>query len=152
MPGARKTSGPKAAPPLRVLFVAGFGPISRDIDADRRLFAGTLGIHFEEAPGGYLHTEKLAGVRAFAVWPLSQAAESCFGEPTWPSDVPTPQAWLEFDVEDIRSATAHLKRNGYQLLVSARKEPWGQTVSRFLGPGGLLLAVTHTPWMRSKGR
>jgi hypothetical protein len=37
---------------------------------------------------------------------------------------------------------------GYRLLVSAKREPWGQTVTRFLGPEGLLVGVTHTPSMR----
>ena len=59
-----------------------------------------------------------------------------------------PQAWLEFDVEDIDSATEELRRLGYKLLVSARKEPWGQIVSRFLSPEGILVAVTHTPLLR----
>jgi len=37
---------------------------------------------------------------------------------------------------------------GYLLLVAARKEPWGQVVTRFQEPEGLLVGVTHTPWMR----
>ena len=39
-------------------------------------------------------------------------------------------------------------RGGYQLLVDTRKEPWGQTVTRLLSPEGLLVGITHTPWMR----
>ncbi len=34
------------------------------------------------------------------------------------------------------------------MLVKNKKEPWGQTVSRFLAPGGLLVGITFTPWMR----
>ena len=52
---------------------------------------------------------------------------------------------LEFDVEDISSATEELVRLGHRLLVSVRTEPWGQIVSRFLSPEGILVAVTHTP-------
>jgi len=59
-----------------------------------------------------------------------------------------PQAWLEFDVEDIDSATEELRRMGYKLLVSVRKEPWGQIVTRFLSPEGILVAVTCTPSLR----
>lgn len=150
MPARRAPRGQRRSPPLKVLFVAGFGPISQDPAADRRLYDSILKIELEKVPGGYLHTEKLDGVRHFAVWPLAQAAESCFGVSQWPRETPVPQAWMEFDVEDIESASAHLKRAGYRLLVAARKEPWGQTVTRFLGPQGLLLAVTHTPWMRRK--
>jgi hypothetical protein len=39
------------------------------------------------------------------------------------------------------------------VLVKNKKEPWGQTGSRFLGPEGLLVGITFTPWMReSKNR
>jgi hypothetical protein len=135
---------------IRVLFIAGFGPIVRDIEPSQELYANSLGIPFKEGPGGYLSTEELAGSRHFALWPLSQAAESCFESDRWPTNVPVPQAWVEFDVEDIRKSTEELLKRGYRLLVSARKEPWGQTVTRFLSPEGLLVGVTHTPWMRVK--
>lgn len=136
---------------IHVLFIAGFGPIVPDPAPSRELYGGTLGIPFQESAGGYAHTEGLEGAKAFALWPLSQAAESCFGVPRWPEDLPRPQAWLEFDVEDVRTATEELKRRGYRLLVTAREEPWGQTVTRLLSPEGLLVGVTHTPWMREKG-
>ena len=85
-----------------------------------------------------------------ALWPLSQAAESCFGVDRWPEDVPAPTAWIEFDVEDIAAATRELEAAGYKPLVALRKEPWGQTVTRFLSPEGVLTGLTHTPAMRSK--
>jgi hypothetical protein len=43
-----------------------------------------------------------------------------------------------------------LKRLSYKMLVAARKEPWGQIVTRLLSPEGVLVAVTYTPWMREK--
>lgn len=55
-------------------------------------------------------------------------------------------------MEDVQKSTDELKEQGYRLLVAARKEPWGQTVSRFLGPEGLLVGITHTPWMRETER
>lgn len=133
---------------MNVLFVAGFGPIVRDETASQKLYAELLDIPFEEGESGYLHTGELPGVRHFALWPLTQAAESCFGRESWPSEIPTPQAWIEFDVEDIEAATEVLEADGYRVLVSAREEPWGQTVTRLIGPDGLLVGVTHTPWMR----
>jgi catechol 2,3-dioxygenase-like lactoylglutathione lyase family enzyme len=133
---------------MKVLFVAGFGPIVRDREASRRLYVEDLGITLEADADGYLHTEGLDGVKTFALWPLSQAAQSCFGSPEWPAHVPVPQAWLEFDVDDIAVATAELRARGYTLLVSARVEPWGQTVTRLLAPEGILIGVTHTPSMR----
>ena len=135
---------------IGVLFVTGFGPIVRDRAISRRLYVDALGIRFEEEAGGYLHTEALEGVKTFALWPLDQAAESCFGTNEWPAEIPAPQAWLEFDVEDVEKATAELERRGYRILVKSRKEPWGQTVSRLLAPEGILVAVAVTPGMREK--
>lgn len=133
---------------VNILFVAGFGPIVADREPSRKLYQQALGIPFKEENGGYLHTEGLDGVKTFALWPLSQAAESCFGTDAWPTDIPIPQAWLEFDVDDVEKATAELESRGYRMLVKGRKEPWGQTVSRFLSPEGLLIGMTFTPSMR----
>jgi hypothetical protein len=135
---------------IKVLFIAGFGPIVGDAVASRTLYSRILGIPFEEESGGYLHTEALKGARSFALWPLSQAAQSCFGKDSWPDDVPVPQAWLELDVDSVEEATVELESRGYHMLVKSRKEPWGQIVSRFIGPEGLLIGVTFTPSMREK--
>jgi catechol 2,3-dioxygenase-like lactoylglutathione lyase family enzyme len=131
-----------------VLFIAGFGPIVRDTGASRKLYGDALGIHFKEETGEYLHTGDLQGAKEFALWPLSQAAQSCFGNDSWPSAVPVPQAWLEFDVEDVAKTTSDLESRGYLMLIRNKKEPWGQTVSRFLSPEGILVGITFTPSMR----
>jgi catechol 2,3-dioxygenase-like lactoylglutathione lyase family enzyme len=133
---------------VKILFVAGFGPIVREIGESRRLYNEILGIPFKEEKGGYLHTEALQGARSFALWPLSEAAQSCFGSDAWPDHVPVPRAWLEFDVDDVEDATAHLESHGYRFLIKNKTEPWGQTVSRFMSPEGLLVGVTLTPLMR----
>jgi len=134
---------------MKVLFVAGFGPIVPDdlLSKAGDLYGDALGLQFQRT-GAYLHTEDIEGVKHFALWPLSQAAESCFGVPVWPQGLPVPQGWLEFDVADIAEATAELVSRGYQLLISDRLEPWGQAVTRFLSPEGLLVGLTHTPWLR----
>ena len=133
-----------------VLFIAGFGPIDRNIAESRALYGDSLGIPFKEDSAGYLYTGALQGAKHFALWPLSQAAQSCFGSDSWPNNVPVPQAWLEFEVEDVENATAALESRGYRMLIKNKKEPWGQTVSRFLSPEGLLVAVTFTPSMREQ--
>jgi len=135
---------------IKVLFVVGFGPIVRDKTKSRKLYGEALGIHFKEESGEYLHTEALQGAKTFALWPLSQAALSCFGNESWPEDVPVPQAWLEFDVDSVETATADLESRGYRILVKNQKEPWGQTVTRLLSPEGLLVGVTCTPAMREE--
>ncbi len=135
---------------IKVLFIAGFGPIVREANAGRQLYSQTLGISFKEEAGGYLHTETLQGAKSFALWPLSQAAQSCFGKDSWPSEIPPPQAWLEFDVDDVEEETAELESRGDRRLVTAKKEPWGQTVSRFITSEGLLVGITFTPFMREE--
>lgn len=133
-----------------ILFIAGFGPIVTDRQASKALYADVLGIAFKEETDGYLHTESLDGAKTFALWPLSQAAQACFGTDAWPAEVPTPQAWLEFDVANVEVATAVLETQGYRILVRSKKEPWGQVVSRLLSPEGLLLGVTFTPLFRQQ--
>jgi hypothetical protein len=135
---------------IKVLFIAGFGPIVREVTASRNLYHQALGISFKEENDGYLHTEALKGAETFALWPLCQAAQSCFGKDSWPDEIPPPQAWLEFDVESVEAATGELESRGFQMLVKNKKEPWGQTVSRFVTPEGLLVGITFTPSLREE--
>ena len=135
---------------MKVLFVAGFGPIVRDMDAALRFYRDTLGLPLEES--GDVSTEKVDGVKHLGLWPLADAAESCFGSREWPSNVTAPQAWIEFDVEDVAAAAEELRAKGYQLLVAPKTEPWGQTVARLLSPEGIIVGVTITPWMREPNK
>lgn len=135
---------------MKVSFVAGFGPIVRDVAESRRFWGDGLGIELEEIATDYYGSDELEGMKAFALWPLSQAAESCFGTDAWPADLPVPQAWLELDVESpeaVAPAAAETAGKGYRLLKEAVEEPWGQTVSRLLSPEGILVGIVFTPWM-----
>jgi catechol 2,3-dioxygenase-like lactoylglutathione lyase family enzyme len=135
---------------VKISFVAGFGPIVGDMSESRRFWGDGLGIHLEESAPGYFTNDDLDGVRAFALWPLTQAAQACFGQDSWPSELPTPQAWVEFDVESpgaVADAAEELRAGGHRLLSGSRLEPWGQTTSHLLSPEGLLVGVTYTPWM-----
>jgi catechol 2,3-dioxygenase-like lactoylglutathione lyase family enzyme len=135
---------------MNVLFIAGFGPIASNVAESRRLYEDALGLRFKVEEGDYLHTEEVEGAKTFAVWPLAQAAQSCFGTGEWPAGTPVPHAWLEFDVDDVEAATVDLEERGYRILVRNRTEPWGQVVTRLLSPEGLLVGVTVTPWMRGE--
>ena len=119
-------------PQIEVLFVAGFGPIVQDQKAAEHLYRDLLRLPLEPIAGydGYLHTG--------------------LGKTEWPKELPLPQSWLEVDVADIAAATAILEKAGYRLLVRLQEEPWGQTVTRFLSPEGMLMAVTHTPFLREE--
>lgn len=52
----------------------------------------------------------------------------------------------------MEGATAELESRGYRMLVKNKKEPWGQTVSRFMSPEGLLVGVTFTPACAKENR
>jgi catechol 2,3-dioxygenase-like lactoylglutathione lyase family enzyme len=137
---------------MRPSFVAGFGPIIRDTDAAHAFWRDGLGIAFDEPAPGYFTNDALEGVKAFAMWPLAQAAEATFGSSEWPSELPTPQAWLELDVasvEEVSAAVLELEGAGHRVLRGAHEEPWGQTTARLLSPEGLLVGITVTPWMHA---
>lgn len=134
---------------MKPSFVAGFGPIVRDGEESRG-FWRDAGFELEEAAPDYYATDEMDGVKAFALWPLSQAAENTFGTLDWPADLPTPQAWIELDVESpaaVAEAAAEMVEAGHRLLREARQEPWGQTTARLLSPEGLLVGISYTPWM-----
>jgi hypothetical protein len=56
------------------------------------------------------------------------------------------------EVKDVLKAAEAMKAKGYTLLVSALKEPWGQIVTRFLSPEGMLIGLTYAPWMRTEDK
>jgi len=132
---------------VKVLFAAGFGPLVKDAKASNAFYVDALGLPLVEEHG-YYHSGKIDGVKHFALWPLSEAARSCFGADAWPKDVPEPHSWMEFDVEDPAAAAKALVAKGYRILVADRKEPWGQTVTRLLSPEGILIGLVVTPWLR----
>lgn len=139
---------------MKISFVAGFGPIVADPEPAHAFWRDGLGIELEEAAPGYFTNDDLDGVKAFALWPLSQAAESTFGTSDWPAEVPVPQAWLELDVESaeaVGAAVDELQAAGHRILKGAHEEPWGQTTARLQSPEGLLVGVTYTPWMHDGG-
>jgi catechol 2,3-dioxygenase-like lactoylglutathione lyase family enzyme len=127
---------------MDVQFVASVAPIVRGVDAARSFYRDTLGLSFEGEEGDYVFTQKLEGTKHFGLWPLSEAANACFGTTEWPADIPVPQASIEFEVA---AAAAELKAKGCRLLHEARTEPWAQITARLLSPEGLLVAVCYTP-------
>jgi catechol 2,3-dioxygenase-like lactoylglutathione lyase family enzyme len=134
---------------VKIEFTAGFAVITAHPEASRKLYIDALGLPLRSEEGGsYFHSERIAGSRHFGVWPLTQAAQACFGRPEWPSDCRTPQACVEFEVADaeaVASAARELEDRGYSLLHDARLEPWGQTVARLLSPENLIVGVSFAP-------
>ena len=130
---------------MDVQFIASVAPIVRDAKAARAFYTDALGLSLEGGEGDYVYTQKLDGAKHFGLWPLSEAATACFGTPEWPSEIPVPQASIEFEVADVAAAADELKAKGYELIHEARTEPWRQITARLLSPEGLLVAVCYTP-------
>ena len=130
---------------MDVQFLTSIAPIVPDGEASLSFYGDALGLDFEHHEGDYVFTHELEGVKHFGLWPLSEAAQACFGAPEWPTEIPVPQASIEFEVADVAAAGAELTAKGYRLIHEARTEPWGQITARLLSPEGLLVAVCYTP-------
>jgi catechol 2,3-dioxygenase-like lactoylglutathione lyase family enzyme len=136
---------------VNVQFIASMSVIAPDPSESRRLYVDALGLPLRAGEGSdYFHSEDIGGSKHFAVWPLAQAAQACFGTPGWPDDRPVPQACVEFEVEDadaVRVAAEELSGDGFTLLHDARIEPWGQTVARLQSVEGTLVGISFAPSM-----
>ena len=90
----------------------------------------------------------MGGSKHFGVWPLTQAAQACFGTDDWPADRTIPQVSLEFEVEDadaVAAAGAELAGQGFELLHPTRTEPCGQTITRLLSREGSIVGISYAP-------
>jgi catechol 2,3-dioxygenase-like lactoylglutathione lyase family enzyme len=133
---------------MNVLFIASMAVVTADPPQSRELFIGALGLPLEGEGDGYYSSGSVPGSNHFGVWPLSQAAEACFGTLEWPADRVVPQASIEFEVEDagaVAAAGDELQQAGFELLHPARTEPWGQTVARLLTQDGLIVGISYAP-------
>jgi catechol 2,3-dioxygenase-like lactoylglutathione lyase family enzyme len=139
---------------MNVLFCAGIAVVTADPKTSRKLYVDALGLPLEADAGGeYFHSEHVEGTRHFGVWPLTQAAQACFGSDEWPADVTVPQASIEFEVASVDAvgeAAAELEERGFRLVHAAREEPWGQTVARLLSTEGLIIGISYAPWFHSE--
>ena len=142
---------------MNIQFVTGIALITTEGRTTRDLLRKSFGLPLDgqTAEDEYVFTDKIEGCKHFGVWPLSQAAEACFGTAKWPRDRPTPQATIEFEVEDEKSVDAaekELRAQGHELLHGARKEPWGQTVCRLLTSEGVILGISYAPSLHDEPR
>src|SRR3712207_722898 len=135
---------------MDVLFLASVSVIADDPAASRRLYVDALGLPLERLGGEYFASERIDGSKHFGVWPLTEAAQACFGTAAWPADRPVPQASIEFELADpaaVADGAAELEATGHRLLHGARTEPWGQTVARLQSPEGLVVGLSFAPWL-----
>lgn len=135
---------------MEIEFVSGVAVIAPDPARSRSLYVDTLGLPLTSQGGDYFHSEQIAGVKHFGVWPLSEAAQACFGTDQWPAHLAVPQVSVEFEVADVarvQDAAHELEAAGHQLLHPPRQEPWGQTVVRLLSPEGAIVGISYIPSM-----
>jgi hypothetical protein len=133
---------------MEALFVTSVAVVAADPPQSRKLFMDAIGLPLEGEGDGYYSSGKISGCNHFGVWPLSQAAEACFGTSAWPADRAIPQASIEFEVEGPEAVTAagrELEGAGFELLHPARREPWGQIVTRLLTEDGLIVGISYAP-------
>ena len=138
---------------MNVLFITSMSVVAADPPQSRKLFMDALGLPLEKYEADeYYSSESIGGSKHFGVWPLTQAAQACFGTTTWPADLLVPQASIEFEVEDagaVAAAGDELERAGFELLHPARTEPWGQTVTRLLTDDGLIVGISYAPTLHT---
>jgi len=140
---------------MDVIFMASVAIVAADPPKSRELFVDALGLPLEASPGDeYFHTDRIDGSKHFGVWPLSQAAQACYGTDTWPEGVPIPQVSVEFEVgspEAVAPAAEELQAAGYAPVHEPRQEPWGQTIARILSPEDVIVGISYAPWHHSDG-
>ena len=138
---------------MDVLFVTSVAVIAADPPRSRQLFIDALGLPLEGEGDGYYSSGNVPGSKHFGVWPLTEAAQACFGTPEWPAGRVVPQASIEVEVADaaaVAAAGGELQQAGYELLHPARTEPWGQTVARLLTSDGLIVGISYAPPLHSE--
>src|SRR6266540_6347874 len=64
---------------MDVQFIASVAVITPDPSVSRRLYVDALGLPLTGSQDDYLHSEDIDGSKSFGVWPLTQAAQACFG-------------------------------------------------------------------------
>jgi catechol 2,3-dioxygenase-like lactoylglutathione lyase family enzyme len=135
---------------VNVLFIASFAVITAEPSTSRTLYVDALGLPLTGDETGYYHSDNIDGAKHFGVWPLAEAAQACFGSPTWPADRRVPQASVEFEVDDeaaVAAAEKELVDGGFDLLHSTKTEPWGQTVARVQDGDGTIVGISYAPWL-----
>ena len=134
---------------MKIQSIAGYAVITKDPKASASLYRGAFGLPLQ-AQDDYLFADKFPGSNHFGVWPLSMAAQSCFGNDEWPKTFPEPTSTIEFELgspEEVKVAVEELKSKGQVFVHEAKQEPWGQTVARFISPENVLVGLSYAAWL-----
>lgn len=137
---------------MKIQSIAGFATITKDPKASAKLYRESLGLQLESQED-YLFMDKFPGSNHFGVWPLSMAAQSCFGTEEWPEEFPEPTSTLEFEFGspgEVIQAVEELKAKGQKFVHEVKKEPWGQTIARFISPENVLIGLSYAAWLHDE--
>ena len=138
---------------MNIEFLSTVAVIAPDPPHSSKLYVDTFGLPLDGDAGDYQHSEQIGGCKSFGIWPLSQAAEACFGTSEWPAGRPVPQVSIEFDVRDpaaVIPSAQELEQAGFSLLHPPRTEPWGQTVVRLQSPEGAIVGISYIPMFHNE--
>ena len=137
---------------MNIHAIAGFATISDDLEASHQLYEQTLGLTMKEM-GDYRCMDRFPGCNHFGIWPLTMAAQSCFGTEQWPESIPVPTSTIEFELgshEEVIEAVNELKSQGQTFIHETIVEDWGQTMARFLSPENVLIGLSYAPWLHDQ--
>ncbi|MGH3193232.1 MAG: hypothetical protein ACRDOL_39480 [Streptosporangiaceae bacterium] len=70
---------------MDILFVTSMAVITGDPPRSRKLFVDALGLPLEGEGDGHYSSGNIAGSKHFGIWPLTEAAQACFGILEWPA-------------------------------------------------------------------
>jgi len=91
---------------MNIEFLATVAVIAPDPINSRMFYIEALGLPLHGEGDGYHHSEQIAGCKSFGIWPLSQAAQACFGADHWPAELPVPQVTRGRDHRHLLHACA----------------------------------------------
>ena len=70
---------------MQIEFIASVAVITPTPSESRQLYMDALGLPLRQLDGEYYASEEVGGCKHFGVWPLTQAAQACFGTTSWPN-------------------------------------------------------------------
>ena len=128
--------------------VAGVGEIVEDVEAAVAFYRDVLGLEVEHESGNDYAEVKVTGINHYGLWGRRAAAESILGDANLADQVPLGFA-MGFEVDSVEEDSVAATGRGLALIQQPKSEPWGQVVSRFLLPSGLVGELSETPWART---
>jgi hypothetical protein len=132
---------------MDVQFITSLAVITPDPSVSRRLDVDGLGLPFTAVEGDkYRRSEDIGRSKSFGVWPLTQAAQACFGTRDWPTDrtgAPGEHRVRGRGSFHRPSRRGRVEKEGFTLLHEAHTEPWGQTVARLQSSEGAIIGVAQ---------